>query len=92
MNFEKLLSFQVIAIRFYLSTGSQNYIFPRGDFQVPLREEGDSLRKHPFLLALSRRGQNVPIGEERGETDVSAGKEGNNPLSIPNLTHEQLSV
>ena len=34
-----------------------------------------SLRKHPFLLALRRRGRflssagNVPIDEERGETD-----------------------
>ena len=40
-----------------------------------------SLRKHPFLLALRRRGrfarrktaQNVPIGEEQGEMDVFAG-------------------
>ena len=35
-----------------------------------------SLRKHPFLLALRRWGRfsrNVPIGEERGETDVFAG-------------------
>ena len=35
-----------------------------------------SLRKHPFLLALRRRGrfaQNVPGGEERGETDVFPG-------------------
>ena len=35
-----------------------------------------SLRKHPFLLALRRWGrvaQNVPSGEERGETDVFAG-------------------
>ena len=29
----------------------------------------DSLRKHPFLLALRR----VPSGEEGGETDVFAG-------------------
>ena len=44
----------------------------------------DSLRKHPFLLALCRWGcfarrngrssvQNVPSGEERGETDVFVG-------------------
>ena len=45
----------------------------------------DSLRKHPFLLALRRWGRfarrnetkrnarNVPTGEERGETDVFAG-------------------
>ena len=35
-----------------------------------------SLRKHRFLLALRRRGRfarNVPIDEERGETDVVAG-------------------
>ena len=35
-----------------------------------------SLRKHPFLFALRRWGRvarNVPSGEERGETDVSAG-------------------
>ena len=35
-----------------------------------------SLRKHPFLLALrswGRFARNVPIGEERGETDVFAG-------------------
>ena len=32
-----------------------------------------SLRKHPFLLALRRWGrENVPNGEERGETDVFA--------------------
>ena len=32
-----------------------------------------SLRKHPFLLSLRRRGRFVPSGEERGETDVFAG-------------------
>ena len=32
-----------------------------------------SLRKHPFLLALRRWGRFVPVGEERGETDVFAG-------------------
>ena len=35
-----------------------------------------SLRKHPFLPALrswGRFARNVPIGEERGETDVFAG-------------------
>ena len=34
-----------------------------------------SLREHPFLLALRRRGRfarNVRIDEERGETDVFA--------------------
>ena len=39
-------------------------------------ESQSSLRKHPFLLALRRRGRsarNVPIDEERGETDVFAG-------------------
>ena len=39
-------------------------------------ESQNSLRKHPFLLALRRRGssaRNVPIDEERGETDVFAG-------------------
>ena len=36
-----------------------------------------SLRKHPFLPALLRWGRfarNVPNDEERGETDVFAGK------------------
>ena len=36
-----------------------------------------SLRKHPFLPGSSPAGEvsarNVPSGEERGETDVSAG-------------------
>ena len=31
------------------------------------------LRKHPVLLALRRWGRFVPVGEERGETDVFAG-------------------
>ena len=32
----------------------------------------NSLRKHPFLLALRRPGH-VPIDEERGETNIFAG-------------------
>ena len=39
-------------------------------------EVSNSLRKHPFLLALRRWGRfarNVTSGEERGETDVFAG-------------------
>ena len=47
--------------------------FPRN---FSRNESQNSLRKHPFLLALRRLGRfarNVPIGEERGETDVFAG-------------------
>ena len=47
--------------------------FPRN---FSRNESQNSLPKHPFLLALRRLGRsarNVPIDEERGETDVFAG-------------------
>ena len=40
-------------------------------------DEGDSLRKHPFLLALG-----TLSGEERGETDVFAGYEGDDNVNF----------
>ena len=55
----------------YLPSGCIQLKSPNLEFRE--EEKGASLRKHPFLLALRRRGRNVPIGGERGETDVFAG-------------------